>query len=287
MRRQRKPGRSDHERSATCSTGAGWRQPVQCHDAGLWRADRRDGDDHPGPSFCSASLRRPTSTMATPGASGSWSTSSSARPSPAAASAWRCWSTSSTRASTTRWCGRRCSAASSATPWPVPAITFDLGRWWNFWHIFWPGYFNVNSVMFEVAACITLYIIVMWIEFSPVFLEKLGLRDARRQLEKGAVLLHRARRRPADDAPGFAGNDAGGDGRPGPSALANPDAAPALPAFGHHAGLRGDPLRVLRCRVGLPAANRGTPAQSDGQSHARHHRRLSGRTVRRHRSCAA
>jgi Ni/Fe-hydrogenase subunit HybB-like protein len=64
------------------------------------------------------------------------------------------------------------------------AITFDLGRWWNFWHIFWPGYFNVNSVMFEVAACITLYIIVMWIEFSPVFLEKLGLRDARRQLEK-------------------------------------------------------------------------------------------------------
>jgi Ni/Fe-hydrogenase subunit HybB-like protein len=54
------------------------------------------------------------------------------------------------------------------------AITFDLGRWWNFWHIFWPGYFNVNSVMFEVAACITLYIIVMWIEFSPVFLEKAG-----------------------------------------------------------------------------------------------------------------
>ena len=64
------------------------------------------------------------------------------------------------------------------------AITFDLGRWWNFWHIFWPGYFNVNSVMFEVAACITLYIIVMWIEFSPVFLEKLGLQDARRKLEK-------------------------------------------------------------------------------------------------------
>ncbi|MBL8394599.1 MAG: Ni/Fe-hydrogenase cytochrome b subunit [Candidatus Accumulibacter sp.] len=64
------------------------------------------------------------------------------------------------------------------------AITVDLGRWWNFWHIFWPGYFNVNSVMFEVAACITLYIIVMWIEFSPVFLEKLGLRDVRRKLNK-------------------------------------------------------------------------------------------------------
>lgn len=64
------------------------------------------------------------------------------------------------------------------------AITVDLGRWWNFWHIFWPGYFNVHSVMFEVAACITLYIIVMWIEFSPVFLEKLGLRNTRKKLNK-------------------------------------------------------------------------------------------------------
>ena len=63
-------------------------------------------------------------------------------------------------------------------------IFFDLGRWWNFWHIFWPGYVNVNSVMFEVAACVTAYILVMWIEFSPVFLEKLGLRDAKKKLTK-------------------------------------------------------------------------------------------------------
>lgn len=63
-------------------------------------------------------------------------------------------------------------------------IFFDLGRWWNFWHIFWPGYINVNSVMFEVAACVTAYILVMWIEFSPVFLEKLGLHVARRKLNR-------------------------------------------------------------------------------------------------------
>jgi Ni/Fe-hydrogenase subunit HybB-like protein len=63
-------------------------------------------------------------------------------------------------------------------------IFFDLGRWWNFWHIFWPGYINLNSVMFEVAACVTAYILVMWIEFSPVFLEKLGLHDVRRKLNK-------------------------------------------------------------------------------------------------------
>lgn len=63
-------------------------------------------------------------------------------------------------------------------------IFFDLGRWWNFWHIFWPTYANPNSVMFEVAVCVTAYILVMWIEFSPVFLEQLGLRDVKKKLNK-------------------------------------------------------------------------------------------------------
>ena len=63
-------------------------------------------------------------------------------------------------------------------------VIFDLGRYWNMWHIFWPGYAQVNSVMFEVAVCITAYIVVMWIEFSPAFLEKLGLKVAKRKLSK-------------------------------------------------------------------------------------------------------
>jgi Ni/Fe-hydrogenase subunit HybB-like protein len=63
-------------------------------------------------------------------------------------------------------------------------IILDLGRWWNFWHIFWPSYANPNSVMFEVAVCVSAYIVVMWIEFSPVFLEKLGMRDVRTKLNK-------------------------------------------------------------------------------------------------------
>ncbi len=63
-------------------------------------------------------------------------------------------------------------------------VIFDLGRYWNFWHIFWPGYANPNSVMFEVAVCISAYIVVMWIEFSPAFMEHWGLKDARKKLEK-------------------------------------------------------------------------------------------------------
>lgn len=64
------------------------------------------------------------------------------------------------------------------------SVIFDLGRWWNFWHIFWPGYAQVNSVMFEVAVSITAYIVVMWIEFSPAFLEKLGMKDVKQKLNK-------------------------------------------------------------------------------------------------------
>ncbi|MDR2838014.1 MAG: Ni/Fe-hydrogenase cytochrome b subunit [Azonexus sp.] len=68
-------------------------------------------------------------------------------------------------------------------------VIFDLGRWWNFWHILWPGYSNPHSVMLEVAVCITAYIIVMWLEFSPVFFEKWGLRDAKRKLNKVLFFL--------------------------------------------------------------------------------------------------
>jgi len=61
-------------------------------------------------------------------------------------------------------------------------VIFDLGRWWNVWQMFNPWSFNPNSVMFEVAVCITLYIIVMWIEFSPVMLEQFGKAEAKRKV---------------------------------------------------------------------------------------------------------
>jgi Ni/Fe-hydrogenase subunit HybB-like protein len=64
------------------------------------------------------------------------------------------------------------------------SVIYDLGRWWNTWHIFWPSYMNFNSVMLEVALCISLYIVVMWIEFSPTFLEFFGMEEKRRKLNK-------------------------------------------------------------------------------------------------------
>ena len=64
------------------------------------------------------------------------------------------------------------------------AVIFDLGRWWNVWNMYWPGSINLNSVMFEVAVCITLYIVVIWIEFSPTFLEQMGKHETRKKVSK-------------------------------------------------------------------------------------------------------
>ena len=69
------------------------------------------------------------------------------------------------------------------------SVIFDLGRWWNFWHILSPAYSNYHSVMVEVALCISAYIVVLWIEFSPAFLERLGMKDLRAKLDKVLFLF--------------------------------------------------------------------------------------------------
>jgi len=69
------------------------------------------------------------------------------------------------------------------------SVIIDLGRYWNTWHIFAPGWAQINSVMFEVAVCITIYIGVMWLEFTPVFLEKYNRPDLKKKLGKWMFLI--------------------------------------------------------------------------------------------------
>ncbi len=64
------------------------------------------------------------------------------------------------------------------------SIYLDVGRWWQLHNIYLPWYSNPNSVMFEVAVCVGSYVTVMWIEFSPTFLEKLNKTNALRKLKK-------------------------------------------------------------------------------------------------------
>ena len=60
------------------------------------------------------------------------------------------------------------------------AISLDIGRPWRIWHplIFW----NPDSVMFEVAWCVTLYLSVLTLEFAPAVFERLRSKRALRVL---------------------------------------------------------------------------------------------------------
>lgn len=53
------------------------------------------------------------------------------------------------------------------------AVAVDVGRPWWIWKVplfFWR--WNLNSALLEVALCIMAYILVLWVELSPAFLEK-------------------------------------------------------------------------------------------------------------------
>jgi Ni/Fe-hydrogenase subunit HybB-like protein len=55
----------------------------------------------------------------------------------------------------------------------IISLTADIGRPWNIWRVFvlW-GDWNLDSVLLEVAVCVTAYVGVVWIELSPTFLER-------------------------------------------------------------------------------------------------------------------
>jgi len=61
---------------------------------------------------------------------------------------------------------------------------FDMGRWWQFYNMFIPGNWNFNSAILEVGLCMTLYIVVLVIEFAPAFLEKIGGKGLLKILNK-------------------------------------------------------------------------------------------------------
>lgn len=64
------------------------------------------------------------------------------------------------------------------------SILMDIGRWWNLPYFYIPGYFNTNSVLFETALCMTIYMFVLVVEFAPALLEKMGLHIPLKVLNK-------------------------------------------------------------------------------------------------------
>lgn len=53
------------------------------------------------------------------------------------------------------------------------SVFLDVGRYYLLWRVpiyFW--HWNLNSVLLEVALCIMAYMVVLWLELSPAFLER-------------------------------------------------------------------------------------------------------------------
>jgi Ni/Fe-hydrogenase subunit HybB-like protein len=67
------------------------------------------------------------------------------------------------------------------------ALLFDLGKPYNIWHplVMW----NPHSVMFEVAWCVTLYLTVLALEFSPVVFERFQLHRPLRVVKAVTIPL--------------------------------------------------------------------------------------------------
>ena len=69
------------------------------------------------------------------------------------------------------------------------AVVIDLGRYWQAYNLLLPWYAQPNSVMYEVALCVMAYIAVVWIEFSPAFLERWDMTGMKRILERWIFVI--------------------------------------------------------------------------------------------------
>ncbi len=66
---------------------------------------------------------------------------------------------------------------------------FDMGRWWQFYNIFLPWNWNFNAVMLEVGLCVATYILVLIVEFSPTWFDKIGATAWKNRLNKVLFLF--------------------------------------------------------------------------------------------------
>ncbi|HNR36382.1 MAG TPA: Ni/Fe-hydrogenase cytochrome b subunit [Candidatus Hydrogenedentes bacterium] len=58
----------------------------------------------------------------------------------------------------------------------VVGLLMDLGRYYNAWHPAMPWMWQGNSVLFEVGMCVMAYLTVLYLEFSPMFIERFAGR---------------------------------------------------------------------------------------------------------------
>lgn len=62
------------------------------------------------------------------------------------------------------------------------AAIIDMGRWWQFYNLLLPWHWNFSSVMLETGLCVSAYTMLLFVETSPMVLERFGLEQWRRRI---------------------------------------------------------------------------------------------------------
>ena len=62
------------------------------------------------------------------------------------------------------------------------AAIIDMGRWWQFYNLLLPGNWNFSSVMLETGLCVSAYTMLLFVETSPMVLERFGLEKWRQRV---------------------------------------------------------------------------------------------------------
>lgn len=72
----------------------------------------------------------------------------------------------------------------------VAALLFlDIGRWHRTYNVFIPNYLNYHSFVWEVALCVTLYLMILVVEVAPIFLEKWNIEAPIRWIDRSIYVI--------------------------------------------------------------------------------------------------
>lgn len=69
------------------------------------------------------------------------------------------------------------------------AVMFDVGRYWNAWHLFVPGWVNPHSFLPQAAICIGAFCMVLWVEVAPAVAERFGSVETQRKINKAMFVF--------------------------------------------------------------------------------------------------
>jgi Ni/Fe-hydrogenase subunit HybB-like protein len=71
----------------------------------------------------------------------------------------------------------------------ILVLLMDLGRWHQFYNILFPWYWNINSFMFQVSICLTVYMGIMVLEVAPAILERLNWQKPLKLIRMATILI--------------------------------------------------------------------------------------------------